>query len=615
MNDLSVAPLAPGALSADLDSLYLHPLNTRTEPPALAIRELADSILACGLMQNLLCFVDPDRGDGSARRMGVVAGGRRLRALQLLAGAGQWSDPVPVRFTTDPLVAQVWANAENAARADLDPADEIRAYRRMAATGAPPATIARAFAVSERHVKGRLKLAHLPEPVLDALKERTVSVDQCLALTLTDDETRLAEAARRLLDDPRWHPNGIRSALTGGQVAATDRRARFVTLDLYEAEGGRTTRDLFSDAAWLHDEALLDRLFARRLDEEAERLRADGGWSFALAVASVHPHDDKRMRDYDRADPEPAVLPDADQEELERLSEQDELDDEELDRLADLDQRASGSFTDDQRAAMGIVVWVDWQGRLDSLEGLRPKAATAPADAGEGGTATAPAPAAEPDLSQALREDLLTIRRCALQTALLLKPELMLDFIAFALDWGEHHSGHGLTGLSVAVQNVHPGVADGLAIVGALQRTEGRDFDRATAAAFAAFRDGAGAKKRRNEILTIHFARSVMGIPGDLTDALEDLAGASVRAIWTPDARNCFSRMSAAALAGIYAELLEPEDGDERFAAFQAMTKRDKARELDGLFNDHAVREAYGLDRATGQRIDAWVPAIMGRGA
>lgn len=42
---------------------------------------------------------------------------------------------IPVLLAKDAAQAEVWANAENTARADLDPADEIRAYGRMAKRG------------------------------------------------------------------------------------------------------------------------------------------------------------------------------------------------------------------------------------------------------------------------------------------------------------------------------------------------------------------------------------------------------------------------------------------------------------------------------------------------
>ena len=125
-----------GIIYAALDQLYLHGLNPRQEVAQEAVEALAESIKTCGLLQNLGGLQDENG------KIGIVAGGRRLRALAYLAE----SDPaletvksVPVMLAKDAAQAEVWANAENAARADLDPADEIRAYGRMAQSSAETA--------------------------------------------------------------------------------------------------------------------------------------------------------------------------------------------------------------------------------------------------------------------------------------------------------------------------------------------------------------------------------------------------------------------------------------------------------------------------------------------
>ena len=59
-----------------LSSLVKSPLNVRTIPyPADSVREMADSIMAIGLIQNLVVHSLPDGMSG------VAAGGRRLAAL------------------------------------------------------------------------------------------------------------------------------------------------------------------------------------------------------------------------------------------------------------------------------------------------------------------------------------------------------------------------------------------------------------------------------------------------------------------------------------------------------------------------------------------------------
>ncbi|MBD4421278.1 ParB N-terminal domain-containing protein, partial [Xanthomonas citri pv. citri] len=62
-----------------LSALVKSPLNVRTIPyPADSVREMADSIMAIGLIQNLVVHSLPDGMSG------VAAGGRRLAAMQQL---------------------------------------------------------------------------------------------------------------------------------------------------------------------------------------------------------------------------------------------------------------------------------------------------------------------------------------------------------------------------------------------------------------------------------------------------------------------------------------------------------------------------------------------------
>jgi len=128
---------------ADLSDLYLHELNPRQDVQKEEIALLAESIRTCGLIQNLSGIAD-DNG-----KIGIVAGGRRLRALQHLAGQEGAESAIPVKLAADEAEAALWANAENTARVELDPADEIRAYGKMANAGRSVAEVAAAFAVSE----------------------------------------------------------------------------------------------------------------------------------------------------------------------------------------------------------------------------------------------------------------------------------------------------------------------------------------------------------------------------------------------------------------------------------------------------------------------------------
>lgn len=126
---ITTAPIQYFPLSA----LYLSDINPRQDVDADRIDQLADSIVAVGLLQNLAGLAD------EAGHVGIVAGGRRLRALirafekhaDLLDRRPELAE-IPVRLAPDEATARAWASVENAAREDLHPADEIRAYGRMA---------------------------------------------------------------------------------------------------------------------------------------------------------------------------------------------------------------------------------------------------------------------------------------------------------------------------------------------------------------------------------------------------------------------------------------------------------------------------------------------------
>ncbi|MDP1575829.1 MAG: ParB/Srx family N-terminal domain-containing protein, partial [Cypionkella sp.] len=234
-----------------LADLYVHALNARTEPPPEDIAALADSIAELGLLQNLAGFADTDNPEQSSGKVGIVAGGRRLRALQLLAireGRDPQTTTVPVRVTLQEDEARLWASAENTARQALHPADEVRAYARMEAAGADITKIARAFAVRDRHVQQRLRLAKLPNEALAALRRDQISLDQAAALTTArNDEALLTELHR--VTTSQWSTSAadIRNKLASDSISGEDRRLKFVSLQTYRDAGGAVLEDLFSD--------------------------------------------------------------------------------------------------------------------------------------------------------------------------------------------------------------------------------------------------------------------------------------------------------------------------------------------------------------------------------
>lgn len=597
--------------SIALSDLYLHPLNTRSEPPPADIEALADSIADLGLLQNLAGFLDPAAPSDSARKTGIVAGGRRYRALALLAerdGRDPASVMVPVRVTADEETARIWASAENTARQALHPADEVRAYGRMAARGTDPNAIARAFAVTEKHVRQRLRLAGLPDPVLDQLRAGRITLDQAAALTTgRTREAILAELARVLSSHWAVRAEDIRAKLQGASIAASDRRVRFVGLDAYRAAGGEVQEDLFTDNVRLLDEELLDRLTAEALQAEAERTRAEGWkWVEVLADPSTRYDAARGMESIHRR---PVTLPESDQEEydlLQERAEEEALSEDDLARLQALDARMDGDFDDEDRETAGLWIFLGYRGEVERFGPYRRREDAQGAE-GDDSDGVAPIAAPEPrGLPQNLIDDLARIRLAALQHRAAQAHELMLDLLAWQLS-GSLWPWHTPLSLTATAQPLDPSKLEGFDLPEILAPAEAEgEREAATAEAFEAFR--AKGKRHRNEVLTRALARTLLASGGGRDGFAAHLAGMlhpAPRTIWTPTAAGYLGRLPVAALDDLWRQLVPEGRAD------WTGKKGDKAKQLHRLFNDQDYREALGLSRDENAAIDSWLPAEL----
>jgi ParB family transcriptional regulator, chromosome partitioning protein len=600
-------PEAPMVAMVPLSQLYLHEMNARSEPPAADIAALAESIRAIGLLQNLSGFHEII--NGKEDEIGIVAGGRRLRALRLIAGD---SDPtVPVRITADEATARLWASAENTAREPLHPADEIAAYGRMATAGADPNAIARAFAVTEAHVRKRLKLATLPADAITALRAGRISLDHAAALTVARSETDAARALDEVLN-AQWPTSAdrIRAMLQQATVPMTDRRAVFVGIEAYQAAGGELQADLFTDRSVLLDAALLDRLFGEKLAAAAEAERARGWkWVETATQSSQWDLPTTGMQTVQRG---PLDLPQADQDELDeldRLGEVEEFTEAQAARFDELTARAAGDYTDEDVATSGVFVFVTAKGEL---------VVTAPHRKPEDRPGAAPVSAADgsveihkPEskaLPAALLEDLYRIKRAALEAELIDCPGLMLDLLAYSLSGG-FYAYDAPVQVQTTPVTITPDKADGFDCPARLVATAPHFFQRPrpSVEGFKAWRIGGGGGfvDGSTRAIALTVARCIR--PHTSLEAyLASLVEPKVRAIWTPTKDGYFARLPVPVLDAIWAELVSP-----MLAAnhnWPGLKKADKARELHDLFNSTDYREAIGLSRAANDAIDAWLP-------
>ncbi len=175
-----------------LSRLGLAPENVRKTPPdAEADAALRASIAALGLLENLVVRTDESADDGT-ERYAVVAGGRRLKALQALAedGALESAHPVPCQVRTDTDAPGEVSLAENVIRIPMHPADQVTAFAELAAAGRSIAAIAARFGASERIVEQRLRLGNAAPELLDAYRAGEIDLETLKAFAVTTDRAR-----------------------------------------------------------------------------------------------------------------------------------------------------------------------------------------------------------------------------------------------------------------------------------------------------------------------------------------------------------------------------------------------------------------------------------------
>ncbi|MDH1180091.1 ParB/RepB/Spo0J family partition protein [Achromobacter mucicolens] len=284
----AIAPDASNPPAAELRFIALTRLRLskrdvrKTRAPVDA---LAESIARVGLLQNLIVVPVADEDD----QYEVVAGGRRFAALRLLAKTNRIARDQTIPCLVVPDASAVTVSlTENVQRQDMHPADQFEAFLTLVNEGRPIEDIAADFGVTPLVVQRRLKLARISPRLMADYRQGGVTLEQLMALTLTDDH-KAQEAA--YFDAPPYErePYALRRRLTQGDVeAARSPMARFVGVDAYTAAGGGLRRDLFAqedgEGVTLTDADLLARLAADKLKTLAVEIRAEG-WKWVEAVA------------------------------------------------------------------------------------------------------------------------------------------------------------------------------------------------------------------------------------------------------------------------------------------------------------------------------------------
>ena len=385
---LEAADPTKNLILVPLSRLVLRPTGRNVRKTSrMSIPELAASIQRVGLLQNLIVIAAAD-----GEHYEVVAGGRRFAALKLLAKkhriAKDWE--VPCLLVADG-TARTASLTENVQREAMHPADQFEAFAALVAEGRPIEDIAADFSVTPLVVQRRLKLANVSPRLMADYRADAVTLDQLMALAITDDHAAQESA---FYDTPTWQrqPSALRERLTEREIDAYRHPlVRFVGLDSYEAAGGGVRRDLFAEAdagVYLTDAVLLERLAQDKLAGIAATVRAEG-WAWVDATPGVTHADLHAFQRAPRERREPtkreaqrieklqtkmqevgealdAALDAEDEEKAEALQEEGETLGEQLQTLEDVLQ----GYSPNVKAAAGAIVTIDRNGEAVIHRGL-----------------------------------------------------------------------------------------------------------------------------------------------------------------------------------------------------------------------------------------------------
>lgn len=463
-----------------LNKLKKSPRNVRKVAHTAAdIEALAASIGANGLLQNLVVEPETD-GDGAETGFYLVTIGEGRRLAQLLRAKRRQikkTELIRCMLDTDHDAHEV-SLAENVIRSAMHPADEYEAFALLhTEKGMAAEDIAARFGVTPAVVRQRLKLGAVSPALITLYRADSMTLEQLMAFTITDDHSRQEAVWNTLGYDTGAY--SIRRALTEGQVAASDRRARFVGAEDYIEAGGVVTRDLFDDenGGYFADPDLLDRLVLRKLEGEASSVRQEG-WAWVMTVPEFDYRMSSEMR---RCYPQqPEVGPEA-QAQIDALSAQyDELaveaergdgsEDVEA-RLAELEAsmealKGEPVYAATDIAAGGAFVSLGYDGGVRVERGFIRKADEAPGqrEGGDGermdGSAGREAAVALPDK---LVAQLTAYRTLALRKAVAARPDVAFIAVVHALVVptfyvGSRASCLDLTASSAFLANHTPGI-------------------------------------------------------------------------------------------------------------------------------------------------------------
>lgn len=620
--------IQPQLIAASL--LEKSPLNVRKTVSKGGLEELKASILAHGLMQNL---VVTDAGTGTFH---VIAGGRRLEAIHSLQAEGKLPDDFAVPCQ---LVAEVSAPemslAENVVRLAMHPADQFEAFAGLLERGHSAADVAVRFGVDESLIHKRMKLARVAPELFQKYRDDELTLECLMAFAVVDDHERQLKVYHALHGWQQDDPSAIRDALTEAMIEASSKLARFVGLDAYREAGGTTHTDLFGEDIYIEQPGLLQALAQQKLDGIRQQLEAEG-WGWIELNAE---RDYSLINRCTRIRPQLVEVPadlldlkaelDAELEAIEQMLEETESD-ETLERQQEVQDRLDEAelkladyvgFDSDQKPLAGCFVSIDQDGMPFIDKGLvKPEHRKELAGlVGDDDDAARPQKAkAKHPLPASLRRDLADARLEGAQVELVRNPAIAFDLLVFQVTsaiLGSPRSTEETADVLFRVprrQNAgefEPTIAgEMLASLAADLSTDWLRLE-SEAARFKAFR--LLAEDAKLQLLAYCVAMTLKPklapMPGEKTTAYDlalSLTYGDVAAFWRPTSENFLGRINRSQLLAIGREVF----GD----AWSHSRAADKKASLVGqLHRAFADPDKPGRTPQQIERLKSWLPAGM----
>ena len=633
--------------------LYLSDANVRKTRSEEDDIQLSADIEARGLLQNLLVTKSKKRG-----KFAVIAGGRRLRAIEMIVARGAWAPDTEIEcklLEGSEEEAGEASLAENFQRVGMSPAEECRAFQHFIKEGSDVAAVAKRFGLTQRFVEGRLRLANLAEPIFEALAKGDVTLEIAKAYAATDQH----EVQLRVFEQMRYAYNpsadAIRRMVASGSMRGNDPIALLIGEDAYVAAGGKIERDLFSEAEddrWI-DIEIAHRLAAEKMEAEAQRIAAETGLAWISPVASTNSWQARSEMGVNAVRLPPAPLSEEARARIDaidaRMEEISEIIDEgheggEADfgqleaEYEDLDAERSDlnnpvrELPEEWRSEAGRFLVLTTRGEMVleadyysekrlSFETDENGKVTATAEepvsgSTKRGSAAPPrpeavAPGTEKPISARLFDELSVQRRNILSASLLTDAGLALDFAIFALADSRSYEGRGTSIRGGRPSDPATGELSQSTAEGILAEAEGA-LDTAwqepgcAAQRFIAFRELADEAKAAWLAYAVAISLEAKKGYGSEYHPIHAVIGSmldiDVAAMWRPTAENFFDRVSKTSCLAALTEV----GGSDLAARYAASKKADLAKTCETIFAGKAIIEQDVKEAAL-----AWLPEGM----